>query len=520
MKYTVAIVDDSLNDRIDHYKKVLDDSFEIKKTFAEPSEFENAVTNDELATVDVYIIDAILDTGNWREKNWGFTHVIETLMERLPRTIPVILVSQNWGKEQVTLEFTKQLHIAIQRNQDNHNASYIEIITWIAWSKFKEASETTKSMNPEDASESMQNLRRELSDALGSFYKPSAFTLKENEDIKILLLSDLQFGDPHTAATSSENNARKLVDYLKEIQVQPELVLLAGDISYSGCPLEFKMAENWLNNLFASIFLGPRPDPRQVSSCIMDRLILVPGNHDVNFRLLAGNQYDYAWEVDPDSGRKKGEGFTKREKDTASYQDYGLEPFRRFAYKMIGQREWRNPELLPEWIDYRFVRYGLRFFGFNTVSKLDMKEGKPSIAMNENESSKKAPEYFSIAISHHGVKPPDAKGESVDNLKNIKDAFFSNNIKLWIFGHYHHYHVGKIQDTPPKNDLVKTVSLPTLRINNDEYPRGFCILELERQQHKVIKASICHYYCPQGSGRFEVGGKEVIYQVEENPREV
>jgi predicted phosphodiesterase len=96
--------------------------------------------------------------------------------------------------------------------------------------------------------------------------------------IRLLHLSDIHFSkgrswdaDPilrHLAKRISDDVAAGLV---------PDLVVCTGDLAFSGQQHEYKLAKSWLESQ-----LWPALTPRSAPALDRDRLLLVPGNHDVD----------------------------------------------------------------------------------------------------------------------------------------------------------------------------------------------------------------------------------------------
>jgi WD40 repeat protein/3',5'-cyclic AMP phosphodiesterase CpdA len=102
--------------------------------------------------------------------------------------------------------------------------------------------------------------------------------------ITLLHVSDLQFGPNHRFARrdpldpefSFDTLLQRLCDDLvglkKEHDLAPQLVVASGDLTEQGMPTEFSQARHFLEGLTKFLELG------------RDRVVLVPGNHDVNRR--------------------------------------------------------------------------------------------------------------------------------------------------------------------------------------------------------------------------------------------
>lgn len=88
-----------------------------------------------------------------------------------------------------------------------------------------------------------------------------------------LHLSDLHFRRSHTY---DENVVLKaLLRDLVEQQVHPDLIVVSGDIAFSGQPAEYDLARRFFDDLLQTAGLGA------------DRLFVVPGNHDVDRSLIS-----------------------------------------------------------------------------------------------------------------------------------------------------------------------------------------------------------------------------------------
>jgi 3',5'-cyclic AMP phosphodiesterase CpdA len=95
--------------------------------------------------------------------------------------------------------------------------------------------------------------------------------------VTILHISDTQFGQHHRFGEGVESLASQLIYDLRKIvgrQVpQIDLILISGDIAEQGLAEEYDQARAFIDQLceFAELKL--------------DRVVVVPGNHDVNWDL-------------------------------------------------------------------------------------------------------------------------------------------------------------------------------------------------------------------------------------------
>lgn len=479
MSYRLMVIDDRIT-RHPLYEKVLSGPDLLEPLYIwTPSD----LARHRDTPVDGYLIDAFLDS------DWGSTTAAALLRKDLvavPRAAPVFLISQLWGD-------TRALDILKQAGE-----SSAKIVQYFAWSEFEQATEDN-----EGAERRLQALRLKLVAELDRWHGRSGFRSGPDQTICILLLADPQFGDRDTSlnATFAENWIAQTLkrEHRDGGLPLPELIVVAGDLTHSGRPDQFALAEERLT----LDLMGPLWGVHNIER-MRDRVIVVPGNHDVNLRFSAAEGRLFS----PGAKEFKADEPVCRNDNGQPYpghKEYGLEPFRRFAHTLTRHRNWRDASSMS-WVDRRFLDCGIRFFILNTVEDLDAVA--PSRASFNERTMRnltrsladEAPEgLFSIAVSHHGLRPEGAgREEEVDNWNGVGRDFFSlHKIRLWIYGHYHSFNRRSINGSPFADQPLWMVQLPTTRI----YPstRGFCMLELERKAGTVVDAHI-HQYVLQEDG--------------------
>ena len=97
-------------------------------------------------------------------------------------------------------------------------------------------------------------------------------TTDKDQPIRILHLSDIHFRAGK--AWDAEPVLRKLTGFIEtEVKagLAPDLVAITGDLAFAGIAEEYALARTWLDDLWKKLGDPPR-----------DRLLLVPGNHDVD----------------------------------------------------------------------------------------------------------------------------------------------------------------------------------------------------------------------------------------------
>lgn len=429
--------------------------------------------------VDGYIVDIFLDKSDWRSTTAD--ELLKDYIQTAPRPAPVFLLSNFWEDKRV-------LNILKQAGE-----SSAKVIQYLSWYEFQEATEKS-----DVAKSKMDNLRIKIMSELNIWHARSVFNPAPNESIRALIISDIQFGDPNTDPKAAF--AENLIAYtLRQEDETPNLIVIAGDISFNGSPDQFALArerieEDLIGTLFGKNFID----------IVRDRIVVIPGNHDVNLRFSACDNYKF------NPATKVFENETHslldvRHQRYLNHNDYALEPFRHFSYQLTRDRNCKESQYLT-WVDKRFLNFGIRFFVLNTVSdlsalkpdhasfnELSMREITRSVSNDEVDS------VFSIAVSHHGLRPRGASDsfKQVDNWETCgQDVFSMQKIHLWLYGHYHDFSVSCINCEPFVMSPLWLVQVPTLRMGYSN--RGFCVLELLRDSGKVYDANI-HYYVLENS---------------------
>lgn len=479
MTFKLMVIDDRPA-RKEHYEKVLSrEKFDPIFIWTR-SDFERL----RETPVDGYLLDVFLDHGDWHGTNAAA--LLKDAIQSAPRPAPVFLVSQLWGEPRV-LEVLKQA-----------GESSASVIQYLAWGEFEVACGDDKA-----APGRLDALQMKLLSELTRWHGRSGFRPEPDDTIRILLLADPQFGDPSTdpKATFAENWIAKT---LKTNSLKPggdgvpDLIVLAGDVSYSGRPDQFALAEERL----ANDLMGPLWGKNNIDR-MRDRLIIVPGNHDVNLRFSAA---DCRYFSPSNKEFKPDVPILVNDENVPypSHKEYALEPFRRFAHRLTTQREWQDSNSMS-WVDRRFIHCGIRFFALNTVAELDAESTdracfseRDTRAIHRSLADDEPDSIFSIAVSHHGLVPDgtvDEKG--VDNWLMVgRDTFAMHKIRLWLYGHYHAFDARSLNGTPFENEPLWLVQIPTTRIFPSN--RGFCVLELQRKAGKVIDAFVHQYVLENG----------------------
>lgn len=453
-KYKLLVIDDEVSIREKPYREVLEKFGKFDVDFVwTSSDLDTKITSANAAG---YIVDVRLD-------NWGLR--LEEVIDKIGTKGPVILVSNRWLKQ------SESDLVSIIRKAVNSPVRH-----FFAWNEFYD--EAGKLVNPDVAHTTVWKIKSELN----RFYHRSDLSLRESDTVNILHISDTQFGDPNN------DGATFLLDcaigkFLRREGIDLHFLVVTGDISFSGRPSEYDSALTWFKGFTSELWPNREQEMRE-------RIFIVPGNHDVNLRFLASEQYEYSLhtkELVPISA------------DTCAMRlnnsRYGLTPFSAFAYELTGDIRWLTYENQLCWISDRFLPLGLRFYQINTVAEVNAGDPQkcsiPKVTMDKlAKQSQSYPEkglpVFNIFVSHHG--PPSKDLNGFGNWDEVKNFLDMSNADLLIRGHGHRWEGRTLQEEGSIYDTVDIMA-PTTHISGRTRPqderRGFNLIHLKRERGLV-----------------------------------
>jgi len=471
--YSILVIDDQPGDTKEFFQRLFNGDTRFKHIQAQkPSDFRSA----NVASYDAILLDINLD-------DWHIS--ISEALSIIGNRCPVVLVSRFWDKEQTHRRISEALA----------EAKEVKFIATLV----------LNNLGGSDWQSHAESMRFQLSDAIGRERRKALLDLLDDESVCILHLSDPQYGD-----SNSENWAVYVEDQiaqfvLRELRRDIHFIAITGDISYSGEIYQYDIAEEKLSKLIQH-FLPCRSDWRE-------RILLVPGNHDVNLRLAAADKITIKIENAKLSINKN-----KTSLKDYPYRRFALAPFRDFAWRLTGDPHWRDSEEL-NWVNDSFRHIGLRFFLLNSASAIDCDH--PNTAGFLQDAIKNLggedlthDQPFGIAFSHHG--PPEKDCTMDDILKNwptISQFLKTRGVRLFIHGHGHARKVDLFDLSEQTTKLVRKGSIadqellrvmaPTTHLNGTLRPpnevRGFNLITLYRTHGKVKKVKIESYDASKGN---------------------
>jgi len=449
--FKMLIIDDdpdrknTLSDLFNH------SSYELYYIFEKNKFFENA---SDFSRYDCIAVDISLD--NWIDDG-DTKNMFNTVISTIGKTIPIVLFS---SKIQEIIFWTNKLL------EEKYNLLYT-----IALREITEDKKVGKKLKSEV--ESSQIICNNIFTLLKSRHNYSSLVKQPNEDINILHISDLQFGDPHLNQDLSNSFVGSLRRAITDKTVpQIDFIAITGDVAYDGSPSQYEKAYLWITNLCKNI----------LGSNFHDRIWLIPGNHDTNLSLCALNYYKYYF---PKNNNEEGKIiFAKRDEKSTEYSLFSIDPFRDFAFKLTRDNSWIKNESIS-FINDRLPEKQLGY----RKAKFELNEDEINKLRNDLLRSPRNNSLPSIIIIHSSPKHLgyDMEEEHKNNWTSIANFFIEANAKLYIFGH-RHKNLNEIDISLNSIKKMKLCGTGTLLCRPDEGDtRGFKIINIKRKMNIIYE---------------------------------
>ena len=463
-KLKILVADDDPNSSKPLFDRLLTDNDEFDPLYAE--------TWQDFAASDFRSFAAVLLDVNLQK--WGRS--LSDALGLIGDITPVVLVSRWWRRADTHRHVAEAL--AANKGTVLAGTLALEVLEAPGW---------------EEVAHSM---RQQLRFVFERFRSQSALHLDDGDPIRILHLSDPQYGDPKTENVSLTVE-EEIADYIeKRLKVHVHLIAITGDIGYSGQPWEYKRASERLESLVARI-IPNREDWRE-------RVLIVPGNHDVNLRLAAADLVTYSF------GRTQRADINQASSDT-TLGKYALQPFHDFLSQFTMDTRVRESSNLF-WINDSFLHLGIRLLLPNSVSEvsalLPQKYTIPEAAIKKmSNEARRADSVFTILMSHHGPATKGSGNECVQNWAQTSKLFQIIGAGMLLHGHGHERKceiikldgAGVCRDASGSLESGEAIRVmaPTTHLNGELRPpketRGFNIITLGRRHGRVDSVEVKMY---------------------------
>lgn len=400
--------------------------------------------------------------------------------DRIP---PIFVVSSKWcdsNLARINKAFMKVFH--------SLPLSYYSFSDLSQWANEPDIAD----MDGNFSADSLIAERKNIYDIISLHNERTTKFLQNDEDIVILHISDLQFGD-RKSTDNFIGMYDNINDKIKSIRGKSsiDLVVISGDIAMGGKANEFEVAKEPLMDFFGKLW------PNEKKKEWQERIILVPGNHDfdINFciaDLFKAKNQEHARSIDLYDVIKQIGG----EISLYDYSKYGLSSFRNFGFYMTEDLNFHVSPYL-NYINNRFLPWGIRFAVLNSVSNINwMKTNQAGFSKEDIDSMVKKEggknNIFTIAVSHHSPllleeKDNQLTDEETDNLKTVINSLVRPPFKCQMFLGGHRHMNDQKDNKDSKGDKYISIEAASLRVEekSPKYVRGFNVIQLKREAGSV-----------------------------------
>ena len=462
MKYKILIIDDE-SQRNNSYNDWLSKDFEIEiQNDIVSKDLHNAINDPK---IDCIFLDMVLSKSPGLDKE-----SFESIVDMIGKKKPIILISRYFNR----------IASWIKAQAEKTNIIFI-----IGWDEIYNDS----SVRDENIA---KNFITRIKLELNRYYHRSNSEKAPDSSIFLLHISDLQFGDPDYTPDAKILNERIIAQYLvQEFKKTIDFIVVSGDVAYSGLPSEFDVGYNWLSSIAKLLFPESFNNPKE-------RILLVPGNHDVNLSLNAADYFNYDF--------KKQKAATadlmylsRRTDPIEDHKRFGLLPFTQFAYKLTGDLNWIDNPFGDCFINDQFLGWGIRFIHVNTVMELGYLDPDKISIVGErikdlvNKTAPVSEKIFSIIIAHNG---PEDFGYALSSSpsQSASDLFaLINGLGGRLYLHGHRHKPEKLRKVDYEGNFTSSIlysEAGTISLNKNlqanDSRRSFSVIELRRKGDVVV----------------------------------
>lgn len=305
---------------------------------------------------------------------------------------------------------------------------------------------------------------------------------KEENGVKILHFSDIHFGPNHfftnlPASTDKipesdhPNFAKYICKTIHKENIDPDIILISGDISQNGLTSEFKVATKSIQAISSKI---QEHQGNAIST------ITCPGNHDVNWDLI---------KADPDA---KGIAFApyvnfRNSISNSSHFGQATPPEQMYEIHWLAGA----PPVLFVSLNSATLESPSDHRGYIGESQLDNAIREAIAHPNWNDS-------FKVAMFHHHLIPVSTIESHISSENLLTDAatvkrrLLSEGFSLVIHGHRHHSHAELSSDGTNSMVIIGGGSSGVARDERGEQPLQFNVITIKRST-KEEKVQILTY---------------------------
>lgn len=316
--------------------------------------------------------------------------------------------------------------------------------------------------------------------------------------MNILHLSDIHFGRDRSGSTDPFSRKGEILDKLIETLstlhegMKPDLILVTGDIAWTGKITEFDEAYEWFQRLRSALGLD------------IGRFVFCPGNHDLNRKTASFFQEESLWKYE--NGKKKlnielcdelyrYENVHRLETRFHNYNVFcekmGMQPY---SYKLDdGSVEYSylvgSSELSFGDNQYVISCFNTAYLPYGKVLHDDqMFLGRPQIEkmIADGILSDSDDSVYRIALFHHADRYLHPNEQCEYDGRKASLPLLMSNVDLALCGHTETGGVPLLRTFRNGGSLLSGGAA----YYNDDHPNSFSLLRLEKGK----EPEICSYY--------------------------
>lgn len=443
----------------------------------------NSVTPKEIMKYDLLVIDICLS------KNVK-TLTAFKIMSDYKLTLPVVIISSEWLNDNgEPNEYILQV------------PKFKNVLKVIGWNEFNKEG----------------NNDRIAEEIYYEFcYHINVVTENKDDKCVILHISDSQFGGNTSGLACNDN--KRIASFLQQERIEPDLIVITGDIADKGKKEEYNQAKVWIEELANNVWQIGDNTSKQFN----ERVIFVPGNHDYDLSVNASEIYEFRFKsnnMDTFEKRKKVGQYTN--------QKLGFNNFINFAYHLTNNMLWFRYLDKAFHINDKFLTWGINIFTLNSVYNISNRNCEnrfdhfycdlSKIGENEIKIDTEIREGLCNILIMHNPPADFRRGtdEGENSWARLQTLIEDYKIDVCMFGHTHDFgEAFRLKGNGGKycNKLL-CIPAPSVRLaaasRTEDASRGFNVIELCKENGKVKKVKPRYFEMKKASiVEYEVETKE------------
>ena len=445
------------------------------------------ITRKQIMKFDLLVIDICLS------KNVDSLTAFK-IMSDYNLTLPTVIVSSQWINDNgEPNEFVLQV------------PNFKNVIKVIAWNDFNKGKSNSR-------------ISEEI---FYDFCKYKNIVLENKHDKCVILqISDPQFGGDTSGLACNDKN--RIAAFLKEKNIEPDLMFITGDIADKGKRSEFEQARIWIEE-FAKKIWG---EEDKLSSENRDRIILVPGNHDYDLSINASDVYQFKFKSEEINTFEKKQHVTEYVN-----QKIGFYNFIEFAYNLTGNIEWYDYTKKAFHLNKKYMNLGINIYTLNSVYNITNRNCEnrfdqfycdlSKIKEEQLHCSEAATDVLCNILVMHNC-PTDFRQGTINGEKSwntMQTLIEDNKLNICLYGHTHDFKSAyKLGDNGGQYcKKMLCIPAPSVRLaaasRTDDASRGFNVIELYKEDGVITGVKVRNFELKKASIIEQEDDDDGIYRI-------